>query len=46
MKTQNGPGAWRRLVDVVNSLSEAASTPRGAAPDRAELQASLRSERR
>ena len=44
--THETRGAWRSLMDAVESLGDVMATPRGAAPDRALRIASLRSERR
>jgi hypothetical protein len=37
---------WRRLLDALNGLGDAVSTPRGEAPDRTALGVRSRAERR
>jgi len=44
--TTRNDKVWRRMLDALNGLGEAVSTPRGQAPDRTALGVRSQAERR
>ena len=44
--TTRNDKVWRRMLDALNGLGDAVSTPRGEAPDRTALGVRSREERR